>query len=54
MIVNELARNGLIEDHRPYAARGRDPGDSLLISDWTVSQLGSQFIAFISSRHAQS
>jgi hypothetical protein len=54
VIVNELARNGLIEDHRPYAARGRDSGDSLFISDWTVSQLGSQFIAFISSRPAQS
>jgi hypothetical protein len=54
VIVNELARNGLIEDHRPYAARGRDSGDSLLISDWTVSQLGSQFIAFISSRPTRS
>jgi hypothetical protein len=50
VMVNELARNGLIEDHRPYAARGRDSGESLLISDWTLSKLGSQFIEFISSR----
>ena len=49
VMVNELARNGLIEDNRPYAARGRDSGDSLLISDWTLSKLGSQFIEFISS-----
>jgi hypothetical protein len=50
VMVNELARDGLIEDHRPYAARGRDSGDSLLISDWTLSKLGAQFIEFISSR----
>ena len=50
VMVNDLARDGLIEDHRPYAARGRDSGESLLISDWTLSKLGSQFIDFISSR----
>jgi hypothetical protein len=50
LMVNELARNGLLEDHRPYAARGRDSGESLLIADWTLSNLGSQFIDFISSR----
>ena len=50
VIVNELARHGLIEDHRPYAARGRDSGESLLISDWTVSKLGCQFIDFISAK----
>ncbi len=50
VMVNELARDGLLEDHRPYAARGRDSGESLLISDWTLSKLGSQFIEFISSR----
>lgn len=48
VIVNELARYGLIEDHRPYAARGRDSGESLLFSDWALSKLGSQFIEFIS------
>ena len=50
LMVNELARDGLLEDHRPYAARGRDSGESLLIADWTLSKLGSQFIEFISSR----
>jgi hypothetical protein len=49
VMVNELARDGLIEDQRPYAARGRDSGESLLISDWTLSKLGAQFIEFISS-----
>lgn len=49
VMVNDLARDGLTEDHRPYAARGRDSGESLLISDWTLSKLGSQFIEFISS-----
>lgn len=49
MMVNELARDGLIEDQRPYAARGRDSGESLLISDWTLSKLGAQFVEFISS-----
>jgi hypothetical protein len=49
LVINELARDGLIEDPRPYAARGRDTGESLLIAGWTVSNLGTQFIRFISS-----
>jgi hypothetical protein len=47
-MVNELARDGLIEDPRPYAARGRDSGESLLTVSWTPTKLGNQFIEFIS------
>lgn len=50
LIVTELARNSLIEDPRPYAARGRDSGDSLLTVSWTPTKLGDQFVEFISSR----
>lgn len=49
VMVNELARGGLIEDPRPYAARGRDGGEPLVTVGWTVSNLGAQFIGFISS-----
>jgi hypothetical protein len=47
-MVLGLARNGLLHDSRPYAARGRDTGESLLTFSWTVSRLGEQFLAFIS------
>jgi hypothetical protein len=53
IMVEELARNGLLEDHRPYAARGRDTGESLLTFAWTVSPLGAQFLEFISPRAGQ-
>lgn len=49
LIVNELARDGLIEDPRPYAARGRDSAESLLTLSWTLTKLGIQFVEFISS-----
>ena len=49
-MVLSLERNGLLVDPRPYAARGRDTGESLLMYVWTVSNLGQQFLAFISSR----
>jgi hypothetical protein len=47
-VVLGLARNGMLDDSRPYAARGRDTGESLLTFSWTVSKLGDQFLAFIS------
>jgi hypothetical protein len=50
MMVEELARNGLLRDERPYAARGRDSGESLLTSGWNLSPLGTQFLQFISRR----
>lgn len=50
MMVEELARNGLLRDERPYAARGRDSGESLLTFGWTLSPLGTQFLQFISRR----
>jgi hypothetical protein len=53
IMVEELARNGLLEDHRPYAVRGRDTGESLLTFAWTVSPLGVQFLEFITPRAGQ-
>lgn len=50
LMVEELTRNGLLRDERPYAARGRDTGESLLTFGWTLSPLGSQFLRFISRR----
>ncbi len=49
-MVLGLARNGLIDDTRPYAARGRDTGESLLTFGWTISKLGKWFLAFISEK----
>jgi len=37
----------LLQDNRPYAARGRDNGESLLTFGWTLTPLGSQFLRFI-------
>jgi hypothetical protein len=48
IMVEELARNGLLQDQRPYAARGRDTGESLLTFGWILSPLGSRFLRFIS------
>ena len=47
-MVLALERNGLLDDQRPYAARGRNTNESLLTFNWTVSNLGEQFLAFIS------
>jgi hypothetical protein len=49
-MVLGLARSGLLKDTRPYAARGRDTGESLLEFVWKLSNLGDQFLRFISSR----
>lgn len=48
IMVEELASNGLLRDERPYAARGRGTGESLLNFAWTVSPLGTRFLQFIS------
>lgn len=48
-MVLGLARNGLLNDPRPYAARGRDFPEALITLGWTLSKLGAQFIEFISS-----
>lgn len=45
----DLLSRGLIRDVRPYAARGRDSDDSLVINDWEVSGLGKQFLDLISN-----
>jgi len=46
-MILQLSQNGLLVDPRPYAARNRDLPD-LLSYDWRLSQLGSDFLAFIS------
>jgi hypothetical protein len=46
-IIDLLAR-GLIRDTRPYSARGRDEGEALIIHRWDISNLGKQFLQFIS------
>jgi uncharacterized membrane protein len=46
-IVDLLAR-GLIRDTRSIAARGRDDGEALIIHHWEISNLGKQFLRFIS------
>jgi hypothetical protein len=45
----DLLSRGLIRDTRPYATRGRDSDDSLVIHDWEVSGLGKQFLDLISN-----
>jgi hypothetical protein len=47
-MVLALNRNGLLDDPRPYGARGRNSDESLMTFTWTVSKLGAQFLAFIS------
>jgi hypothetical protein len=49
LVVIELDNRGLLTDTRPYAARNRDTGDSLVISPWQLSSLGRQFLGFIKS-----
>ena len=36
-MVLGLTRNGLLDDQRPYAARGRDTRESLLIFSWVAA-----------------
>jgi hypothetical protein len=46
--VIDLVNRGLIKDTRPYAARGREADDALIVNRWDVSSLGEQFLRFIS------
>lgn len=46
--IVDLVNRGLIRDTRPYAARNRDSHEALIIERWDVSNLGRQFLDFIS------
>jgi hypothetical protein len=48
-VVIDLNNRGLISDTRPYAARNRDAGESLVTYMWDVTPLGTQFLEFITS-----
>ena len=48
-VVNDLNQRGLLDDPRPYVARGRDSSDSLIIQPWQLSKLGNQFMKFVSA-----
>jgi hypothetical protein len=45
--ILDLLNRGLIADTRPYAARGRDSSDALVVNHWDVSSLGKKFLDFI-------
>jgi len=45
--ITDLLNRGLIKDTRPYAARGRDSDEALIVHQWDVSTLGEKFLAFI-------
>ena len=49
LVVRDLHDCGLIDDTRPFAARNRDPIESLIHYHWPVSTLGRQFLGFITS-----
>jgi hypothetical protein len=46
-MIIELASRGLLNDPRPYVARGRDSEDSLIRQEWTLTLLGKEFLSFI-------
>jgi hypothetical protein len=46
--IIDLLSRGLIKDTRAYAARGRDSVEALVVDRWDVSELGQQFLQFIS------
>lgn len=48
-MILELNSRGLLKDPRPYVSRNRDIEDSLVKQDWTLTTLGAQFMAFIST-----
>ena len=48
-VVRDLNDRGLINDTRPYAARNRDDSESLVYYKWDVTNLGKQFLEFITS-----
>lgn len=47
-IVLDLNARGLLNDLRPFAARMREPLQSLVTDSWTLSALGVRFLGFIS------
>lgn len=47
--VTDLNSRGMIKDTRAYAARGRDTSDPLINSQWDITPMGEQFLAFIKS-----
>jgi len=46
-LIIELASRGLLNDPRPYVARGRDSEDSLIRQEWTLTLLGKEFLSFM-------
>ncbi|HKI00093.1 MAG TPA: hypothetical protein VJ999_13380 [Candidatus Sulfotelmatobacter sp.] len=46
--VMDLNNRGLIKDSRPLAARGRESDTALVSYEWSLSDLGRGFLAFIS------
>jgi hypothetical protein len=48
-VVRDLNDRGLINDTRPYVARNRDASESLVCYQWDVTNLGKQFLEFITS-----
>jgi hypothetical protein len=49
LVVRDLNDRGLIKDTRPYIARNRDAPESLVFYQWDVTNLGKQFLEFITS-----
>jgi hypothetical protein len=49
-IVNALLQRGLIEDTRPFAARGRPTEGPLHLNMWNITRLGEEFLKLISPR----
>jgi hypothetical protein len=47
--IIDLLNRGLIKDTRPYAARGRDSDEALIVNQWDVSTLGRKFLEFVGS-----
>ena len=47
--ICDLRDRGLITDPRPYAARNRDSPDALIYYDWDVTNMGKQFLEFITA-----
>ena len=47
-IVMDLNAKGLLQDPRPYVARSRESAESLVFLDWKLSDLGREFVNFIS------
>ncbi len=46
-VVLDLNNSGLLQDGRPFAARGRDYPDLLSAGGWKVNSVGTQFLDFI-------